>query len=78
MIKTLQLSESQHLLWDRLCDDRAVLEAREARILASMLQELGGKLNEPWQFERTARVFWMNIPDAVPTEDGRGPEEVRG
>lgn len=63
MIQKLQLSESQHLLWDRLCDERAVIDAREARILASMLQELGGNIREPWQFDRVNRVFWKNDPD---------------
>ena len=63
MIKRLQLSESQHLLWDRLCDDRAILEVREGRTLAAMLQELGGTIGEPWQFDRVNRVFWKNEPD---------------
>ena len=70
MTKRLELSNSHHLLWDKLLDDRAVAEAREARALAAMLQELGGQLNEPWQFDRVHRVFWMNIPD--------NPLEVHG
>lgn len=72
MIKTLELTDSHHLLLDRLADDRAVLESREARALASMLRELGGKLNDPWQFDKAHRVFYMNVPDsdatATPTD----------
>ena len=63
MTKKLDLSNSHHLLWDRMSDERAVLEASEARALAAMLQELGGRLNEPWQFDRVHRVFWMTVPD---------------
>ncbi len=63
MVQRLELSPVQSALWDRLSDDRALLEAREARTLAAMLQELGGRMNEPWQFDRATRVFWMNVPD---------------
>lgn len=72
MTKTLELSDSHHLLLDRLADDRAILDAKEARALASMLRERGGALNEPWQFDRQHRVFYMNVPEpdatATPTE----------
>lgn len=74
MTKTLNLSDSQHLGWDKFSDERAALEAREARFLAACLRELGGKLNEPWQFDRAHRVFYMNVPDsdatATPTDAG--------
>lgn len=72
-MKTLNLSDSQHLGWDKFSDERAVLEAKEARFLASCLRELGGKLTDPWQFDRVHRVFWMPDPPqddaaATPTE----------
>ena len=63
MIQRLELSPVQSALWDRMCDDRALLEAREARTLAAMLQELGGRMAEPWSFDRATRTFWMNGPD---------------
>ena len=69
MIKRLELSNSHHLLWDRMNDERAVLEAQEARALAAMLQELGGRLAEPWQFDRALRVFWMNVPEEPITDN---------
>lgn len=64
-VKTIELTESQHLGWDKFSDDRAVLEAREARYLAACLRELGGKLSDPWQWDRTHRVFYLNTPDAT-------------
>ncbi len=57
-IDILHLTDSQHLGWDKFSDERAVLEAREARFLASCLQELGGALTDAWQFDRVKRVFW--------------------
>lgn len=46
-----------------MMDERALLDAREARALAAMLAELGGGLDAPWQFDRRNRTFWMNAPD---------------
>jgi len=79
-MKTLELSESQHLLWDRLCDERAVLEAREARALANMLHERGGSIKDPWQFDRVARVFWLsenNATNAGTGQAGSNPVATR-
>ena len=67
MTKRIELTDTHHLLLDRLQEDRAVLDMREARAIASMLRELGGKLDEPWQFDKVHRVFWMNTPDAEPS-----------
>lgn len=77
MIKKLELTNSHHLLWDRMTDERAVLEAHEARALASMLQELGGRLNEPWQFDRAIRAFWINIPDEPTTDATTSTTDAR-
>ena len=66
-IKRLNLSGSQHQAWDRLSDERAMqmakLDAQEKRFLFDCLLELGGRPNEPWQFEPLTRTFWINIPD---------------
>jgi len=63
MLKKLELSASQHQGWDSLLDGRAVVESREKRFLKDCLLELGGALNQPWQFDEATRQFWMNVPD---------------
>lgn len=63
MIRKLDLTESQHLGFDKYADERAMLEAREARFLAACLRELGGKIEDPWRFDRVTRVFYVNVPD---------------
>ena len=63
MIKRMELSASQHQGWDLLADERAKCSAREKRFLLDCLQELGGRVNEPWQFDETTRTFWINITD---------------
>lgn len=65
-LKVLELSESHHLLWDRLMEDRAVQIHREEYALKTFLKELGGRLDQPWQFDREHRKFWLNDE---PTED---------
>lgn len=67
-MKTLSLTESQHLGLDKYADDRAVVDSREARFLAACLQELGGKINEPWQFDKVHRVFYLNVPESKENE----------
>lgn len=67
MIKKLELSGSQHQAWDKYADERVITEARlaasEKRFLMDCLQELGGKLNEPWQFDAASRTFWMEAKE---------------
>ena len=57
------MTDAQHLGFDRYCDDRAILEAREARFLAACLTELGGNINDPWRFDRASRTFYREVPD---------------
>lgn len=66
MIERMELSESQHLGFDKYCDERAVFEAKEARFIAMCLLERGGKLTDGWQFDKVHRVFWRDVPDADP------------
>ena len=67
MLKKLELSGSQHQAWDKYCDDRIVAEARlvaaEKRFLSDCLQELGGKLTEPWQFHEPSRTFYLEVKE---------------
>lgn len=72
MLKKLELSGSQHQGWDRFLDDRAVAEAREKRFLSDCLLELGGKMNEPWQFDATTRTFWMEVKEDDATRNEQG------
>jgi hypothetical protein len=57
VIRRLELTMTQQLLWDRL-------ETEQVHTLRLILTELGGKLSEPWQFDRANRVFWMNEPES--------------
>lgn len=68
-IKRLQLTDSQHEGWSRFQDDKVVAASREKRFLAACLVELGGRLNEPWQFDEASETFWINIPDKEPNAD---------
>ena len=65
MIERLDLSESQHLGYDKFCDERAVVDAKETRFIAACLLERGGRLTDGWQFDKVHRVFWRDVPDAA-------------
>ncbi len=70
MIERLELSNSHHLLWDRIMDDRALQNGRESRILASFLKELGGQLNGGWLWDGESRVFYRTVNDGATTDSG--------
>ncbi len=72
MMESKELSESQHLLWDRVLDDRAIQAGRESRILANFLRELGGQLNGGWSWDGESRVFYRVTHE--PTTDTRTAE----
>lgn len=58
-MKTLALSESQHLAMDAFDEDMARRQAWKKRFLTAALVELGGTLAELWQFDEANRVFVM-------------------
>lgn len=55
MIKRLSMTTSQQIGYDAICE-------KEARFLMACLHELGGSLNDPWQFDKVTRTFWMEAP----------------
>lgn len=63
MRKTLSLTDAQHLGLDQFVDARTLLDAREGRFIASCLLDLGGSFQQPWQYDKIARAFWMDSPD---------------
>ena len=65
MLKRLELSASQHQGWDFFSDEKAKAAAREKRFLTDCLLELGGKLNEPWQFDEPTRTFYYDDKTGV-------------
>lgn len=65
---TKPLSESQSLALDLYEAEIARLSAWKLRFLKHALQELGGKLTEPWQFDDVNRVFFLN-------ETATGPQQ---
>lgn len=77
MIKKLQLTDSQHEGYGRYLDDRATLSNREKRFLQACLVELGGRMNEPWQFDEQSEAFWINIPDE-PLKEPNAPTANSG
>ncbi len=72
VIEKLEISESHHLLWDRVMDDRAIQNGRESRILANFLKELGGTLTGGWSWDGESRVFYRVTHE--PTTDTRTAE----
>ena len=72
MIKRLELSASQHQGLDMLLDERAKQADREKRFLKDCLLELGGRLNEPWQFDEATKTFWIHIPDDTDPRTDQG------
>ena len=73
MIKRMELSASQHQGFDGLLDERAKHADREKRFLKDCLIELGGRLNEPWQFDEATKTFWINITNDTNTGTDQGP-----
>ena len=73
MIKRVELSASQHQGLDMLLDERAKQSDREKRFLKDCLLELGGRLNEPWQFDEATKTFWIQIPDDINARTDKGP-----
>lgn len=73
MIEQKPLTESQHIHWDRVMDDRALQAGREARILAAMLKELGGDPRDKnmWRFDEDSRTFYRMVADGSTTDSGR-------
>ncbi len=63
MIQRLELLPTHQMLLDRIAEERTRLDSVEAKAIRSMLTEVGGRLDQPWQFNRDLRLFWMDVPD---------------
>lgn len=70
-MKTLALTEAQHIALDQFAESRAALDARETRFLIASLVDLGGNSQEPWRYDKTAKCFYLpESPLEQPTPDG--------
>lgn len=79
MIKRLELTESQYIGYDKLCDERAAFDNRMLRFRQACLVELGGRLNEDWRFDEIGRFFWLNLPENNNGESNNtGATETQG
>ncbi len=71
-MKTLSLTDAQHIALDQFAETRAVLDNREARFLHACLIDLGGNPNaEPWRYDKIAKAFYL--PEDAPKPDGTDP-----
>ena len=71
-MKVLNLTDAHHIALDQFAESKATIEAREARFLAAAFVDLGGKLNEPWRYDKNARCFFLVEPE-TPKPDGDHP-----
>ena len=71
-MKTLTLTDAQHIALDNFADTRATLDNREARFLHACLIDLGGNPQQPWRYDKIAKCFYLPEP---PQPDGDNPPQ---
>lgn len=72
-MKTLALTDAQHLALDQFAEARAQIDHRESRYLHACLIDLGANPMQPWRFDKIVKAFYLPEdpnPDGASTPPG--------